>query len=73
MPGVATLGIVLRVRFVVSDSPQRPRSCLLVIGQGFWGKAGQYFCTGASRSNFPRSQSRIAVVAVNDFEVDASR
>src|ERR1700722_4268139 len=50
-----------------------PITWRVVIGHGFCGKAGQYFCTGASRSSLPRSHSSIAAVAVSDLEIEASR
>src|SRR5665213_2487906 len=43
------------------------------MGHGFSGNAGQYFCTGESRSSLPCSQSSIAEVAVIDFEIEARR
>src|SRR5579862_7432918 len=43
------------------------------MGHGFCGNAGQYFCTGESRSSLPCSQSSMAAVAVNDFEIEARR
>src|ERR1035437_643238 len=50
-----------------------PITWRVVIGDCFCGKAGQYFCTGASRSSCPRSPSCIAAVAVSDLEMDARR
>src|ERR1700730_5882907 len=50
-----------------------PITCRVLIGHGFCGNDGQYFCTGTSRSSFPRSQSCITAVAVSDLEMDASR
>src|SRR5262245_3305463 len=43
------------------------------MGQGFCGNAGQYFCTGESRSSLPLSQSAIAAVAVIGFEIEPRR
>src|SRR5258705_7008 len=43
------------------------------MGDSFWGKDGQYFWTGGSRSSLPRSQSRKTAVAVRDLEMDPSR
>src|ERR1017187_2175379 len=43
------------------------------MGACFGGTAGQYFCTGASRSSLPCCQSSKAAVAVIGFEMDASR
>src|SRR4051812_12796811 len=54
--------------------PERcPITSRAVIVPDFWGKEGQYFCTGASRSNRPRSHNCIAAVAVRDLEIDARR
>src|ERR1700676_4398057 len=50
-----------------------PIAWRVVIGHGFCGNAGQYFCTGASRSSCPRSHSCMAAVAVSDLEMDARR
>jgi len=47
-------------------------TCRVEIGVSFWGKAGQYFCTGASRSSFPLSYNCIAATAVSGFEIEAS-
>ena len=43
------------------------------MGHGFWGNAGQYFWTGASRSSWPRSASTRAAVAVMGFEIEPRR
>src|SRR5665213_1574815 len=43
------------------------------MGHGFSGNAGQYFCTGESRSSLPCSESSMAAVAVIDFEIEARR
>ena len=43
------------------------------MGRGFCGNAGQYFCTGESRSSLPCSQSSMAAVAVIDFEIEPRR
>src|ERR1043166_5738244 len=40
---------------------------------GFCGKAGQYFCTGASRSSLPCCQSCMAPTAVIGLETEARR
>src|SRR3954465_13182499 len=48
-------------------------TCRVVMGADFSGKAGQYFCTGASRSSLPRSTNSIAAVAVKDLEMEARR
>src|SRR6476661_11288259 len=52
--------------------PRCPMTCRVEIGVSFWGKAGQYFCTGASRSSFPLSYNCIAATAVSGFEIEAS-
>src|SRR6267154_6454556 len=44
-----------------------------VMGESFWGKAGQYFWTGASRSSLPRSQSWRMAVAVMGLEMEPRR
>src|SRR5580704_15378315 len=44
-----------------------------VMGHSFFGKAGQYFCTSASRSSFPRSESCRIAVAVMGLEMEPSR
>src|SRR5207248_11217106 len=43
------------------------------MGHGFCGNAGQYFCTGESRSSLPCSQSAMAAVAVIGFEIEPRR
>src|SRR5437868_1618186 len=43
------------------------------MGNGFCGNAGQYFCTGESKSSLPRSQSAMAAVAVIGFEIEPRR
>src|SRR5215831_3449009 len=43
------------------------------MGHGFSGNAGQYFCTGESRSSLPLSQSAIAAVAVIGLEIEPRR
>src|SRR5882724_5413110 len=53
--------------------PRWPSSSREVIGDSFWGKAGQYFWTGASRSSLPRSQSCKTAVEVMGLEMDPSR
>src|SRR6266850_4668163 len=53
--------------------PRWPSSSRAVIGHSFCGNAGQYFWTGASRSNLPRSQSCKMAVAVIGLEMDPSR
>src|SRR5260370_27624935 len=53
--------------------PRWPSSWREVIGDSFRGNAGQYFWTGASRSNLPRSQSCRIAVAVMGLEIDPSR
>ena len=45
----------------------------VVIVADFWGNAGQYFWTGASRSSWPRSTSSIAAVALRGLEIEAKR
>src|ERR1039457_600416 len=50
-----------------------PMASRVVIGDGFCGKAGQYFWTEASRSSCPRSQSCMAAGAVSDLEMEARR
>src|SRR5260370_40065948 len=54
-------------------APRWPRSWREVIGDSFRGNAGQYFGTGAWRSNLPRSQSCRIAVAVMGLEIDPSR
>ena len=44
-----------------------------VTGHCFSGKAGQYFCPGASRSRRPRSKSCITATAVIGFEMEPRR
>src|SRR5713226_7374468 len=53
--------------------PRWASSSREVIGHSFCGNAGQYFWTGASRSNLPRSQSCKTAVAVIDLEMDPNR
>src|SRR6266481_5200646 len=53
--------------------PRWPSNSREVMGHSFWGNAGQYFWTGASRSNLPRSQSCRMAVAVIGLEIDPSR
>src|SRR5713226_3701226 len=53
--------------------PRWASSSREVIGHSFCGNAGQYFWTGASRSNLPRSQSCRMAVAVIRLEMDPSR
>src|SRR5580704_697741 len=50
-----------------------PITCRVVIDARVWGKDGQYFWTGASRSSCPRSHSCMAAVAVSDLEIEARR
>src|SRR5467141_1696679 len=53
--------------------PRWPSNSREVIGDSFWGNAAQYFWTGASRSNLPRSQSCRMAVAVIGLEIEPSR
>src|SRR5260370_37346854 len=53
--------------------PKWPSSWREVIGDSFWGNAGQYFWTGASRSNLPRSQSCRTATEVRDLEMEPRR
>src|SRR5271168_3941962 len=48
-------------------------SSRVVMGHSFFGKAAQYFCTGASRSSLPRSESCRMAVAVMGLETEARR
>src|SRR5437773_5531535 len=43
------------------------------MGHGFCGNAGQYFCTGESKSSLPCSQSAMVAVAVIGFEIEPRR
>ena len=42
------------------------------MGVSFAGSAGQYYCSGASRSSFPCCHSKSAAIAVIGFETEAS-
>src|SRR6266852_194859 len=53
--------------------PRCARSWREVMGESFWGKEGQYFCTGASRSSLPRSKSCRMATAVMGFEIEPRR
>src|ERR1700730_2049894 len=53
--------------------PRWPSNSRAVMGHSFCGNEGQYFWTGASRSNLPRSQSCRMAVAVIGLEIDPSR
>src|SRR5271155_4661649 len=53
--------------------PKWPSNSREVMGHSFLGKAGQYFCTSASRSSFPRSESCRIAVAVIDLEIEPNR
>src|SRR5271154_1623807 len=48
-------------------------SSRVVMGHSFFGKTGQYSCTGASRSSLPRSESCRMAVAVMGLETEARR
>src|SRR5439155_16805285 len=43
------------------------------MGHSFCGNSGQYFCTGASRSSLPRSQSCKTAVAEMGLEMEPKR
>src|SRR5216684_872103 len=53
--------------------PKWPSSWRVVIGDSFCGNAGQYFWTGASRSNLLCSQSCRMAMAVTGLEMDPRR
>src|ERR1700676_5730944 len=53
--------------------PRCARSWREVMGESFWGKAGQYFWTGASRLSLPRSKSCRMATAVIGLEMEPRR
>lgn len=65
--------VAFAVRVVVPDASQMAEQLARGDGPFFLGKAGQYFCTSASRSSLPRSDSWRIAVAVMGLEIEPNR